>query len=208
MRCLAHAGPDNLTGHAARPVLDGGRPVTSIRLTPVERQDLLDHYRRSADPDVGHRAHILLLLADGHPWATISAVLFCSTSTISRWQRRFEKDGADAVFGRSRGRKRSGIHVWATLVVRWVLTLSPADFRFARSRWSCEAAAVVLREDYRVRVGREAVRLWLRAEGLVWRRPRPTIRPKDPDREEKLAALRSLLGDLPADETAVFMDEV
>ena len=63
----------------------GGRPVTSIRLTPVERQDLLDHYRRSADPDVGHRAHILLLLADGHPWATISAVLFCSTSTISRW---------------------------------------------------------------------------------------------------------------------------
>ncbi|OWK38698.1 hypothetical protein FRUB_07818 [Fimbriiglobus ruber] len=38
-------------------------------------------------------------------------VLFCSTITISRWQRRFEKDGADAVFGRPRGRLKSGLHI-------------------------------------------------------------------------------------------------
>ncbi len=95
----------------------------------------------------------------------------------------------------------SGVHIWASLIVRWVLTLSPTRFRFARSRWSCEAAAVVLRDDYRVRVGRETVRRWLRAAGLV-RRPRPVIRLKDPDRKKKLAALRALLRGLPADETA------
>src|SRR5215471_14320326 len=39
-------------------------------------------------------------------------------------------------------------------------------------------------------------------------RPRPTIRPKDEDREKKLQVLRALLKGLPADETAVFMDEV
>jgi putative transposase len=182
--------------------------LNSIRLNSTQRQELLAHYRRSADPQVRLRAHILLLLDDGHQWTTIGAVLFCSASTISRWRRRFEKEGADAVRGRPRGRRRSGVHIWAALVVRWVLALSPADFRFTRSRWSCEAVAVVLREDFRVRVGRETVRLWLRAEGLVWRRPRPTIRPKDPDREKKLAALRALLKRLPADETAVFMDEV
>jgi transposase len=182
--------------------------VCSVHLTPGERQALLEHYRRSTDPAVGHRAHILLLLDAGHPWATISAVLFCSLGTISRWKRRFEAQGVDAVFGHHRGRRRSGVHIWASLVVRWVLTLSPTEFRFARSRWSCEAAAVVLREDFRVSVGRETVRVWLRAAGLVWRRPRPTIRPKDPDRDKKLAALRALLSRLPADETAVFMDEV
>ena len=182
--------------------------MPSIHLAPAERQTLLDHYRRSADPGVRLRAHILLLLDAGHPWVTVSAVLFCSTGTISRWQRRFERGGADAALGRSRGRRASGSRIWAILVVRWVLTLSPANFRFARSRWSREAAAVVLRDDYRVRVGRETVRLWLRDAGLVWRRPRPTIRPKDPDREAKLAALRALLRRLPADETAVFMDEV
>src|SRR4051812_15898248 len=189
-------------------VLAVGLAVPSISLSPGDHNVLLAHYRRAADPDVRLRAHILLLLDAGHPWATVSAVLFCSFSTISRWKRRFEKDGGDAVFGWPKGRRRSGVHVWAALVVRWVLTLSPPQFGFARSRWSCEAAAVVLREDYRVRVGRETVRLWLCDAGLVWRRPRPTIRPKDPDREAKLAALRTLLRRLPDDETAVFMDEV
>ena len=182
--------------------------MPGLCLSPADRETLLDHYRRSADPEVRLRSHILLLLDAGHPWATIEAVLFCSLATISRWKVRFETEGVDAVFGRPRGRPRSKVHIWAVLVVRWVLTLSPTHFRFARSRWSCEAAAVVLREDFRVTVGRETVRRWLRDAGLVWRRPRPVIRPKDSGRERKLRALRALLKGLPADETAVFMDEV
>ncbi|MDB5307254.1 MAG: transposase, partial [Gemmataceae bacterium] len=57
--------------------------MTRLQLTSAEREELLDLYRRSTDPDVQHRAHLLLLLADGHPWATIRAVLFCSLGTIS-----------------------------------------------------------------------------------------------------------------------------
>jgi transposase len=182
--------------------------MNSIHLSLAERQALLSHYRRSADPEVRLRAHVLLLLAAGYPWVTITAVLFCSVSTVSRWKQRFEAEGVDAVFGRSRGRRRSGIHVWAVLVVQGVLPLSPTDFRFARSRWTCEAAAVVLRDEFRVQVGRETIRLWLRSAGLVWRRPRPVLRPKDPDRDRKLAKLRGVLKHLPEDETAVFMDEV
>jgi hypothetical protein len=108
--------------------------VSRLHLTTTECQSLLDLYRRAADPDARLRAHILLLLDAGHSWATVSAVLFCSVSTISRWKRRFEKEGAGCVIGRPRGRKRSGVHIWAALVVRWVLTLSPTGFRFARSR--------------------------------------------------------------------------
>jgi transposase len=97
---------------------------------------------------------------------------------------------------------------WAGTIVVWVLTRRPQDFGFARSRWSCEAIAVLLRDDYRVRVGRETVRRCLAASGLVWRRPRPVVRRRDPDREARLAALRELLRNLPDNETAVFMDEV
>ena len=75
--------------------------VVGVPLTPTDRQDLFDYFRRSAaDPEVRLRAHILLLLDAGHPWATISAVLFCSFSILSRWKQRFEKEGADAFFGR------------------------------------------------------------------------------------------------------------
>jgi DDE superfamily endonuclease len=68
--------------------------------------------------------------------------------------------------------------------------------------------AVLLRDDHAAPVSRETVRRWLRSAGLVWRRPRPTLRPKDPERQAKLDALRGLLRGLPDDETAVFMDEV
>jgi putative transposase len=182
--------------------------MTSIRLTPRDRKALLRHYRGAADPRVRTRAHLLLLLADGHTWATIAAVLFCSPDTIARWKRRFEAGGPDAVLGRPRGRKRSGAWAWAAAAVTWVLTCRPAQFGFARSRWSCEAVAVLLWEDHGVDVSRETVRRWLREADLVWRRPRPVLRPADPDRGAKLRALRGLLDNLSPDETAVFMDEV
>ena len=182
--------------------------MTSIRLTADDRNTLLGYYRRDPDPQVHLRAHILLLLADGHAWATIAAVLFTSPDTIARWKGRFQRGGVGEVLGRPRGRKRSAAWAWVAVVVAWVLTRRPAEFGFARSRWSCEAVAVVLREDYRTPVCRETVRRWLRQAGLVWRRPRPTLRPRDPDRQAKLGALRELLGGLPDDETAVFTDEV
>ncbi len=177
----------------------------SIVLTPDQRNTLLRHYRRAPQPDWRLRAHILLLLADGWAWSVIAAALFTSSGTIARWQRRFREGGLGAVFAAGRPRPAAP---WVALVVRWVLELAPAAFGFARSRWSCEAVAVVLAEDHGHAVSRETVRRWLRRAGLVWRRPRPVLRPKDPDRAAKLLALRRLLRALPADETAVFMDEV
>jgi transposase len=182
--------------------------MTSIRLTPQDRNTLLDHYRRDPEPQVRLRAHLLLLLADGWAWATVAAVLFTSPDTIARWKGRFEQGGVGAVLGRPRGRPCSPAWAWAAAAVLWVLTRRPAEFGFARSRWSCAAVAVVLRDDRAVPVSRETVRRWLGEAGLVWRRPRPTLRPRDPDRRAKLDALRRLLRGLPADETAVFMDEV
>jgi transposase len=181
--------------------------MASIRLSPADRNRLLGHYRRDPDPQVRLRAHLLLLLADGHSWAAITAVLYTSHATIARWKGRLERGGVADVLGRPRGRKPSAAGAWAAAVVLWVLTRRPAEFGLARSRWSCEAAAVVLWQEHRAAAGRETVRRWLRDAGLAWRRPRPVLRPTDPGREAKLAALRALLRGLPEGETAVFMDE-
>src|SRR5438067_13467568 len=114
----------------------GGRPQHPARPLPVR-----------PGPPVRQRPHVVLLLGDGHAWATIVAVLYTSPTPIARWKRRFDQGGVDEVFGRKRGRPRTCVHVWASLVVRWVLTMSPVSFGFARSQWSC--AAVVLWEDFR-----------------------------------------------------------
>jgi transposase len=64
--------------------------------------------------------------------------------------------------------------------------------------WSC----------FHLPVSRETVRRWLHRDELVWRRPRPVLGRADPLREVKLWLLRQLLARLPADEVAVFQDEV
>jgi transposase len=180
----------------------------SIHLKPSERKTLLEYYRKSADPTVRLRAHILLLLADGYSWSQIAAVLYTSTSTIRRWKDRFQREGLEGVLESRRGRPAVFLYWWAALVVRWVTEKTPRDFGFLRSRWSCATVVLLLVEEHNVQVSAETVRRWLHREQLVWRRPRPVLGPKDPDFARKLRAIRRLLATLPDDETAVFQDEV
>src|SRR5262249_56059904 len=90
---------------------------------------------------------------------------------------------------------------WLALVIQWVTLRAPTDFGFVRSRWTCATVALLLREDHGVRVSRETVRRCLRQADLVWRRPRPVLRPKDPRRAQKLRRIRAPLPPLPADAT-------
>ena len=180
----------------------------SIDLSPEQRASLLDRYRTDHDPEVRFRSHILLLLDDGHSWVTVAALLFCSSRTIDRWVKRFHAEGVEGVAGHKPGRPFRFDTSWARLAVEWVTKHTPRDFGFLRSRWCCEAVVLLMLQVHQVEVSRETVRRWLHRGDLVYRRPRPVVGPKDPERQAKLDALRKLLAELPADETAVFQDEV
>jgi putative transposase len=180
----------------------------SISLTAEHRQTLLSWYRGSGPAELRLRAHLLLLLADGHTWATVCAVLYCSSRTVARWKGRFAAGRVPALLGLPRGAPPSYGRRWAALVVRWVTRLSPRAKGFFRSRWSCALVSLLLWREHQVWVGRETVRRWLHSSGVVWRRPRPVLRRKDPRREEILRGLRALLLSLPDDETVVWQDEV
>ena len=180
----------------------------SIVLKPDQRQALLDRYRKDRDPEVRFRAHILLLLADGYTWATVATILFCSARTIDRWVKRYQQQGIEALGGQKRGRPFRFDASWIQIVVDWVSAHTPREFGFLRSRWCCEAVVLLMLRVHHVEVSRETVRRWLHRGGMVYRRPRPVLGPKDSERQTKLDALRKLLDELPEDETAVFQDEV
>src|SRR3954454_13175975 len=180
----------------------------TFSLTAQQRDELLNLYRKDPDPELRFRAHILLLLGEGYAWDTIEAMLFCSSRTVDRWLKRFQAEGVAGLTGRKRGRPfRLGLG-WVAVLVSWVTTRTPGDFGFLRTRWSCALLALLLREREGVAVSRETVRRWLHRGPLVHRRPRPVLQPDEPEREAKLAELRRLLKGLPADETAVWQDEV
>ena len=182
--------------------------IRSITLDARQRQALLDRYRKDPDPDVRFHAHILLLLADGHTWATVATLLFCSSRTIDRWVKRFHEEGIEGLAGHKPGRPFRFAVSWIATVVAWVTQKTPRDFGFLRSRWCCEAIALLMLREHQVEVSRETVRRWLHKGNLVYRRPRPVLGPTDTEREAKLDKLRAVLAGLPEDETAVFQDEV
>jgi len=182
----------------------------SIVLGSSQRKRLLKIYRGQEEhpAQVRLRAHVVLLLSQGRPWALIESVLFCSTATIARWKQRFDAGGVDALLAETRGRRATLLVSWGLLIIGWIRTLTPRDFGYCRSRWCCATLAVVLRDTHRVTVSAETVRRCLRNQQMVWRRPRPVLGPADPQRTWKLRKIRELLRDLPPDEAAVFQDEV
>ena len=179
-----------------------------LSLTTQQHDELLRIYRKDPDPELRFRAHILLLLAGGSAWDTIEALLFWSSRTVDRWLKRFQAEGVAGLTGRKRGRPfRLGLG-WVAVLVTWVATKTPRDFGFLRSRWSCALLVLLLREREGVTASRETVRRWLHRGHLVYRRPRPILKPDEEERQVKLAELRKLLEDLPEDETVVWQDEV
>lgn len=176
-------------------------------LSADQRSAVLDLYRADPDPDVRFRAHILLLLADGHTWATVAAFLYCSSRTIDRWVKRFHSHGIEGLAGRKPGRPFRFDLSFALIAVNWVTQQTPRDFGFFRSRWCCETLSLLFQRLHRLKVSRETVRRWLRCQGLVYRRPRPVVGPIDEQRPAKLDELRQLMDNLPDDETVVFQDE-
>src|SRR3954453_15349437 len=117
-----------------------------LTLDARQRRALLDRYRTDPEPEVRFRAHILLLLADGHTWATVCTLLFCSSRTIDRWVKRFHEHGVDGLAGRKPGRPFRFAADWVRVVVAWVTTQTPRAFGFLRSRWCCEAVVILLLE--------------------------------------------------------------
>lgn len=182
----------------------------SIVLNASQRKRLLEIYRgKEAHPaEVRLRAHILLLLARGQSWSLIATMLFCSTATIGRWRRQFLSGGVDALLERRRGRTATLLVGWMWVLVEWVRTLTPRDFGYCRSRWCCATLSLLLFDRHAVKASPETIRRCRHAQGLVWRRPRPVLGPKDGQRTWKLRKIRELLRDLPEDEAAVFQDEV
>jgi putative transposase len=98
----------------------------SISLSPEQRAAFLDRYRKDPDPGVRFRCHILLLLDDGLPWATVASLLFCSSRTIDRWVKRFHAEGMEGLGGHKPGRPFRFAAGWVAVVVEWVTEKVPA----------------------------------------------------------------------------------
>jgi putative transposase len=149
---------------------------------------------------------ILLLLDQGRSYREITAATLASPTMIRAVKKGWEAGGVACVLGTQE--QPFVVAWWLIVVVRWLLHKTPRDFGFFRTRWSCALLALLLWEQERIRISAETVRRGMRQMEFVWRRPRPVVGLHDPDHDAKIRKIRRLIASLPADETAVFQDEV
>jgi transposase len=174
-----------------------------LQLSPKERKTCLATYRAAR---AARRALVLVLLAEGRSYRAIGAATLASPTLVRAVRQDYAEGGLDRALGRQP--RPVAVAHWLIVVVRWLLQAVPRDFGFFRTRWSCGLLAVLLREEHGLRLSPETIRRGLHRMEFVWRRPRPVVGPCDPEHAAKLRRIRRLLAGLPADETAVFQDEV
>jgi putative transposase len=175
----------------------------SIRLSAKERKACLKLYRSAR----GARRALVLLLLDGEcTYRQIGTAALASPTLIAAVKRDFQSGGLARVLQRER--RETSVAYWLIVVMRWLVSFTPQDFGFFRSRWSCELLALLLRECEGIRLSPETVRRGMHRMEFVWRRPRPVVGPRDPDHSQKLRTIQRLIAQLPSDETVVFQDEV
>ncbi|HFQ7620457.1 TPA: IS630-like element ISEc33 family transposase, partial [Klebsiella pneumoniae] len=85
---------------------------------------------------------------------------------------------------------------------------SPGDFGYQRSRWSTELLAIKINEITGCQLHAATVRRWLPSAGLVWRRAAPTLRIRDPHKDEKMAVIHKALDECSAEHPVFYEDEV
>lgn len=175
-------------------------------LSSQERKRCLHVWRHGPELASARRALVLLRLDAGDSYRQIQRTCHVSSDLIAAVKRRFRAGGAAAVL--SDERPETAAPGWVLLILTWLGGLTPRAFGFFRSRWTCGVLALLLWEQRHVRRSPETIRRQLHRQNYVWRRPRPVLAPVDPAYDQKVRRIQRLLRSLPADETAVFQDEV
>jgi transposase len=177
----------------------------SLRIS--QRKKLLHYYHSHPDPSVRSRAHIILLLADGHPWTSIETMLFCSSRTIDRWRKRFENGGIDALLGRPLGAP-SRWSEEAEAVLREALEHSPHELGYLAVNWTVPLLRDHVEKEWGQMPSDLQVRRELQRLNYVWKRPGLDLRgAKSPRVRRRLRLIRKKVRGLPAGCAKLFEDE-
>jgi putative transposase len=184
---------------------------TILDLSQAEQDAFLAALRRSR---YGYllALHILLLCDRGYTPTQISAYLLCSRSTVYRAVEAY-RTGSLGLEWAEDGSVSPPVRT--TVLLPWlrrsllaILKKPPAVYGWCRTRWSCAALAAQLKASRGVEASAETVRRYLHELDWAWKRPKPIARDDDPERVERLAAIRLAFERLGKRAVMVFADEL
>jgi putative transposase len=184
---------------------------TILAISPEVQASMLAALRRARYGYV-LALHIVLLCAAGRNPTDISALLFCSRSSVYRTVRAY-RTGTLGLEPDDDGRLRPPVRttVLVPTLRRSLLALlkaPPRAYGWCRTRWSCATLAATFQANRGLTVSAETMRRWVHEVGWVWKRAKLVAKDDDPHRVERLARIRFVYEQLQLWEALVFADEL
>lgn len=159
---------------------------------PIRRR-LKRTVQKSPDRDHVRRALALLHLAGGHTLSETARQVCAARSTVGQWRGLYEEYGEAGLEPASRGRIPWTVTEEVTTTLEALLADSPQSYGYVRSRWSSELLALEVQRQLGVSIHASTVRRILPRLGFVYRRARPVLVRRDPNKNRKLRAISRAL---------------
>ncbi len=148
------------------------------------------------------------MLHRGDRVSHVARTLCCARSSVGRWINGFTLSGVEGLKSLPAGGARRWPFEHICTLLRELIRHAPGDFGYQRSRWSTELLAIKINEITGYKLHPGTIRRWLPLAGLVWRRAAPTLRIRDPHKDEKMAAIHKALDECSAEHPVFYEDEV
>ncbi len=160
-------------------------------LTAAEARQIEDLFRHAPQPRVRRRANTIRLSSLGYTVTRIAEVTGCTRQTVRNSFGRFESGGIDALCDKSRsGRPPKATPDYRARLVKAVKT-SPKEFGYPFTVWTVTRLRAHMAREMDVLISETRVRQIMKEEGLVFKRPKHTLKGKRD--EDAFRAVRGLL---------------
>jgi len=163
------------------------RQALGVTLSNFARRQLERIRQSTRDRRVWMRASTLLMSARGVPVKAISAMIGVGRDTVTRCCRRWRRYGLTGLQDWPRsGRPPVADAAYTRLLLKTVRQ-SPLKFGYVFTVWSVGRLSAHLEKATKNQIGPERLRQILKANNLVYRRPRHTLHGKRNERDYRRA---------------------
>ena len=170
-------------------------------IAPIPRDEwrlMQKAIHKTRDKNHARRLTAILMLHRGDRVSDVARTFCCARSSVGCWITLSDVEGLTSL---PVGRARRWPFEHICTLLRELIKHSPADFGYQRSRWSTELLAIKINEITVCRLHAETVRRWLPSAA-------PTLRIRDPHKDEKMATIRKALDECSAEHPVFYEDEV
>jgi transposase len=180
------------------------------KLSGRQRKELHRLAIRAKNAGVRCRCKVILALVRGTTPTLIAQGGLCAKSQVYRIAERFIESGLTGLADRREDNGERKITKDYEIELLRLIEESPQKFGYRRPTWTQELLILVLAERTDIAISVATMSRLLSRLGIGLRRPKPIVSCpwKKARRTRRLRAIRRLVENLPADEVAVYLDEV